>query len=92
MCAPTVSESTYDGLTSSLSVLVDSEIVSFGDDFGLAFRTRDISGILLLIRLRYTNTSQVDYMMVAMDGLTGMLDFETQFGLGRSLITATLTV
>ena len=76
----TVTESTYDGQTSSLRLVVDTEVVSFGDDFGISFRTRDVSGIIFMIRLFYTNSTDDDYMLVALDGTDGHLEFETSFG------------
>ena len=79
-----VSASTFNGMDSSLRLIVNTQRVSFGDQFGISFRTRDATGVVLLVRLFSKTNTRVDHMLLSLDENTGALQLETKFGIGEA--------
>ena len=63
-----------------MRVIIDTQLVSFGDEFGISFRTRDMSGVIMLIRLFSRTYSRVDHILLKLDETTRELQLETKFG------------
>jgi hypothetical protein len=81
-----IGTSTFNGVDSSLRLIVDARLVSFGDQFGIGFRTRDSSAVLVLVRLFSDAHARVDHILVGLDQANGGLLLQTKFGLEERVL------
>nr|XP_006815031.1 PREDICTED: protein crumbs homolog 1-like [Saccoglossus kowalevskii] len=86
-----VKATTYNGNNSTMQLRIDTQLVGFGDEFSLDFRTRDYSGLVMRIDIVSDSlTGTISYMLLKV--VDFMPQFEVFFGQEIQVIDIPVTV